>query len=189
MSTAERRLLVNLRILASLTPHQKLNSKSELLAVEPPSWLPEALYRWYRGDDRSICLRRLEEVVYEAVANVEQAGRLNDKKKQKKFLTHIYSCIAGFKNMSQTYSSDATTVAKIDFFIETCEDILLQYNYSPDRCVVVNELPLSDDDDDDDTSSDTTDENEVEAKKSTPPRLGPIVGQESWRSQLGKVIT
>ena len=185
MSTPEKRLLINLRIISSTRPHQKLNSKQELLAVEQPTWVPEMLYRFWRGDTREICLRRLEELVSEAVAMVEQAGRLNDKKKQNKFLCHLSNCIPGFHNLKQTYASDLTTVANLDLFIETCEDILLQYNYSPDRCVVVNELPLSDDDD---TNSDTTDEDEIEAKKETPPRFGPKIGQESWRSPLGKVI-
>jgi len=182
MSTAEKRLLINLRIVSAVLPHQKLNAKAELLAVEHPTWLPEALYRFWRGDTREICLRRIEEIISEAILSVEQAGRMNDKKKQKKFLTHIFHTIPGFQNLKQTYADDATTVAKIFLFIEQCQDILAQHNYSPDRCVVVNELPVSDD------SSNGTETDEEELKSKNEPRLGPIVGHEQWRSKVGKVI-
>ena len=182
MSTAEKRLLINLRIISALLPHQKLNAKAELLAVESPSWFPESLYRWFRGDDREICLRRLEELVSEGISSVEQAGRLNNKKAQKKFLTHIYICVPGFTNLKQTYADDATTVAKIELFVEQCKDILATHNFEPDRLVVMNELPVSDD------SSNGTETDEEEEKSQHGPRLGPLVGQEQWRSKVGKVI-
>ena len=159
MSTAQRRLLINLRIVGALLPHQKLNAKAELLAVEPPSWFPESIYRWFRGDDRDICLRRLEELITEAIMSVEHAGKLRDGKLQRKFLTHIHNCVPGFKNISQTYAGDATTVAKIELFIEQCKDVLSQYNYEPDRLVVINELPVSDDSS---GGSDHTDDGDVE---------------------------
>jgi hypothetical protein len=168
MSTAQKRLLINLRIVGALLPHQKLNAKAELLAVEPPSWFPEAIYRWFRGDDRDICLRRLEELLTEAIASVERAGKLRDQKMQRKFLTHIHNCIPGFKNISQTYAGDATTGAKIELFIEQCKDVLAQYNYEPDRCVVMNELPVSDD-------SEGSEETDDEEQKLQTPRLGRVV--------------
>ena len=179
-STPERRLLVNLRIISAILPHQKLNAKRDLLSVEPPSWFPEALYRWFRGDDRETCLRRLEELVTEAISAVECAGRLNDRKKQNKFLAHIHRTIPGFQNMTQTYASDATTVAKIELFREQCQDILSTYNYEPDRLVVMNDLPVSDD-----SSSEETDEEEEPI-----PRLGPKKGQEPWRKRetMGTVL-
>ena len=183
MSTAEKRLLINLRIVSALLPHQKVNAKAELLAVEPPSWFPEALYRWFRGDHREVCLRRLEELVGEAISSVDRAGNLRDPKKQKKFLSHIYNTIPGFANLKQTYADDATTVAKIDLFIEQCRDILSQHNFEPDRLVVMNELPVSDDSSG--GSQETDDEGE---KLHHGPRLGPRVGQEQWRAKVGKVV-
>lgn len=179
MSTAEKRLLINLRIIAGLLPHQKINAKSDLLIVEPPSWLPESLYRWFRGDTREICLRRLEELISEAISSVEQAGRLNDRKKQKKFLSHVFHTIPGFQSLKQTYAYDATTVANIELFIEQCGDVLSQYNYEQDRLVAMNELPVSDD-----SEGDETDDSEDSVKK----RLGPKIGQEQWRSKVGRVL-
>ena len=180
MSTSEKRLLINLRIISAVLPHQKLNAKAELLAVEPPSWLPEAIYRFWRGDTREICLRRLEEIVSEAISSVENSGRLNDRKTQKKFLTHIFHTIAGFTNLKQTYASDATTIAKIDLFIEQCGDILTTHNFEQERLVAVNDLPLSDD-----SEGDETDDSEDSVKKQ---RLGPKLGQEPWRAQKGRVL-
>jgi hypothetical protein len=182
MSTPERRLLINLRIISAILPHQKLNAKRDLLSVEPPSWLPESLYRWFRGDTREICLRRLEEIISEAIVSVECAGRLNDRKMQNKFLSHINRTIPGFHNIKQTYAYDATTVAKIELFIEQCQDILSTHNYEPDRMVVMNDLPASDD-----SSSEETDDDEGEEPI---PRLGPKKGQEPWRKRetMGTVL-
>ena len=125
-------------------------------------------------------------MVTEAVGQVEQAGRLRDQKGQKKFLTHIYNCIPGFQNLKQTYAEDATTVAKIELFIEQCRDILAQHNYEPDRLVVMNELPVSDDSSGG-TETDSEDGGE-EMKSQHGPRLGPEVGKERWRAKVGKVI-
>jgi len=182
MSTSRKRLLINLRIVGAVLPHQKLNAKKDLLSVEPPSWFPEALYRWFRGDDREVCLRRLEEIVSDAISLIEQAGRLNDMKNQKKFLAHIYNTIPGFTNLKQTYADDATTLAKIDLFIEQCRDILSTHNFEPDRLVLINDLPVSDD------SSGGSDETDSEEEKCTRRRLGPKVGHEQWRAKVGKVV-
>lgn len=185
MSTAEKRLLINLRIVSALLPHQKLNAKSELLAVEPPTWIPEFVYRYWRGDARDVCLRRLEELVGEAIASVEQAGRLNNKKGQKKYLSHIYNTVPGFQNLKQTYADDATTVAKIELFIEQCKDVLCQYNFEPDRMVVMNELPESDDSSNGTETDDETEETKLPHKGG---RLGPEIGKEQWRAKVGRVI-
>ena len=111
---------------------------------------------------------------------------LNDKKGQKKFLTHIYNCIPGFANLKQTYADDATTVAKIELFIEQCRDILGQHNFEPDRLVVINELPVSDDSSG--GSAETEDEQEVEMRNQQGPRLGPVKGKEQWRAKVGRVV-
>ena len=184
MSTSERRLLINLRIISALLPHQKLNAKAELLTVEQLTWIPESFYRWFRGDTREICLRRLEELVAEAVLLVERAGNLNDKKAQKKYLTHIYNTVPGFQNLKQTYADDATTVAKIELFIEQANDILCTHNFEPDRMVIMNELPVSDDSADEDTD----DEDKPTTLSGVPKRLGPKIGQEQWRNKVGHVL-
>jgi len=181
MSTSQNRLLINLRIVSSLLPHQKLNAKAELLCVEPISWWPEFVVRYWRGDGRETCLRRLEELVTEAITGVEQAGRLRDSKLQHKYLTHIYNCVPGFTNMKQTYANDATANASLELFIEKCKDVLATYNFEPDRLVVINDLPESDD-------SDATEEEEQETKKSVELRLGPRKGEEQWRAAVGRVM-
>lgn len=170
MSTAENRLIINLRIISALLPHQKLNAKAELLAVEGPTWIPSFLYRYWRGDARDVCLRRLEQIVAEAITAVQNAVELYDAKKKKKLLTHVYNCIPGFKSLKQTYADDATTIAKIELFIEQCKDLLTAHAFEPERMIVINELPESDD--------------STESNVSEPPRLrlGPTKGQEPWRT-------
>jgi len=178
-----------MRIIGSLLPHQKLNAKSDLLVVETSSWI-EFLYRWMRGDDREICLRRIEQLFDEAILAVESAGRLQDQKLQKKYLSHISSCMPGLTNMKQTYAEDATTIAKLDFFLEQCEEIISTHNFKQDRMVVINDLPESDDS----TGSDDTNDEEESKKKAWPqlgkPRLGPKIGHEQWRgSAVGRVLS
>jgi len=153
MTNRADRLLVNLTIIGSLLPHQRINAKSELLCVEPRTWLPEFVYRWWRADDRTICMRRLKEIIVEAIEQIETAYQTGNKLTAAKFLSHVYNARPGLANMRQTYAIDLTTVARIDLLLGMCTDVLEKHRYSPPRTVIMNELPESEDDEDEDEDS------------------------------------
>ena len=61
MANAEDALLINLRIIGQVKPHEKINAKEKLLAIETWGWLPVGLTRYWRADNRSVLLRRVVE--------------------------------------------------------------------------------------------------------------------------------
>lgn len=146
MTNRSDRLLVNLTIIGSLLPHQRVNAKAELLCVESRTWLPEFVYRWWRADDRTVCMRRINEIIDEAIEQIETAYKIKNVSAAAKFLSHLYNARPGLVNMKQTYAVDLTTVAHIDLLIGTCTEIINKYRYTPPRTVIMNELPESEDD-------------------------------------------
>ena len=154
MTNRADRLLVNLTIISSILPHQRINAKSELLCVEPRTWLPEFVYRWWRADERTVCMRRINEIIDEAIEQIETASKTGDEAMASKFLSHLCNARPGLTNMKQTYAMDITTVAHIDLLIGMCTESLQKHRYSPPRTVIMNELPDSDDDDEDDEYND-----------------------------------
>jgi hypothetical protein len=145
MTNPSDRLLVNLSIIGSLLPHQRLNAKSELLCMEPPTIFPEFFYRWWRADDRYTCMRRINEIIEEAKEKIENATHLKDRDTAYRFLHHMGNARPGLRNLKQTYAMDMTVVAHLDLMSEMCNDILKQNKYKPPRTVVINEIPASDD--------------------------------------------
>jgi hypothetical protein len=155
MTNPSDRLLVNLTIVGNLLPHQRINAKSELLCVESPTILPEFFIRWWRADDRSTCLRRINEIIEEAKEKIHNANVLKNTDVAHKFLNHVANARPGLRNMKQTYANDMTVVAHLDLLGDMCNDMLRTYNYEPPQEVIVpNELSYRDNssgDTDDDT--------------------------------------
>lgn len=148
MTNPSDRLLVNLNVVGALQPHQRINAKQELLSVEPQTWLPEFVYRWWRADDRQTCMRRLNEILDKTrnqVTIAMQTKHSGDKRVAEKFLCHVYGARPGLRNLKQTYATDATAVAHIDLLIEMCDEMIRTYNYNPPRLVVMDEMPESSD--------------------------------------------
>ena len=149
---ADDRLLINLRIIASVHPHQRINAKNELLEIECTTF-STWIYRWMRGDGRMICLRRLNEILNESIIKVKESQK--NKRLRDKFLAHLDNSRPGLKNLLQTYSEDVATKSHIELLIERVDETLSEYKYEPSRVVTINEIPISDDSDSD--SDDTED--------------------------------
>lgn len=145
MTNPSDRLLVNLNVVGSLQPHQRVNAKQELLCVEPQTWLPEFVYRWWRSDDRQTCMRRLNEILEETRNKIVIAKQTKRKSEAQKFLSHVHCARPGLRNLKQTYAIDATAVAHLDLLIDMCTDMLKLYKYEHPRPVAMNEIPESDD--------------------------------------------
>ncbi len=145
MTNPSDRLLVNLNVVGALQPHQRVNAKQELLCVEPPTWFPQSMYRWWRADDRQTCMRRINEILEETRNKIVIAKQTNRKSEADKFLSHIYGACPGLRNLKQTYATDATAVAHLNLLIDMCGDMLKVHKYVPPRPVVMDEMPESSD--------------------------------------------
>ena len=62
MANAEDALLINLRIIAQVKPHEKINAKEKLRSIEGWGWIPLGISRYWRADNRAVLLRRVVEV-------------------------------------------------------------------------------------------------------------------------------
>ena len=60
------RLLINLKIIASVEPYQKLNTKSGHQLVIESGYTTTALFRWFRDDTRHNTVKRISEILEEA---------------------------------------------------------------------------------------------------------------------------
>ncbi len=67
------RLLINLKIIASLEPDQKLNTKSGHQLVIESAWSSTSFYRWMREDTRHNTVKRIGEILEEAI-NILNVG-------------------------------------------------------------------------------------------------------------------
>lgn len=110
------RLLVNLKILASVQPFQKLNTKSgEHLFIESGRF--EFLYRWMREDSRSNTVKRLGEIVHDAETSLSKDNE-DLEGHQERLRSQLVESKNGLLNLRQTYESDPTISAHFDVLLE-----------------------------------------------------------------------
>jgi len=120
MATTEDALLINLRIIGQVKPHEKINAKEKLLAIEAWSWVPVSLSRFWRADNRSVLLRRVVEIIEECKGHCKTCKIGNDTVRLRRFLTHLSQTIPGLLNLRQTYAVDQQSVAHLELLIGKC---------------------------------------------------------------------
>ena len=55
-------VVVNLKVIASITVNSKLYTKGSLLNIEQASIIPEGIRRWYRQDNRDEAIKKIDRV-------------------------------------------------------------------------------------------------------------------------------
>ena len=116
------RLFVNLKILASVLPQQKINTiGGDHILIENGYWMPPSISRWVQGDNRHNTVRRLGEVLEEAGRLLEKEGsRLEMEGRLKKQLRLTRT---GLENLRRTYEDDATILAHFDVLLEKLDSL------------------------------------------------------------------
>lgn len=105
---------VNLKILAKLEPFQKLNTKATHFSLHKSNaYVPEFVVRWWVGASRESDYNRLKEL-YAAAEKI-----LNDENERERMLLHLRESIKGLRALQKTYEGDATTLAKIDWLLDS----------------------------------------------------------------------
>lgn len=105
---------VNLKILAKLEPFQKLNTKATHFSLhKTTAYLPEFVARWWAGASRDSDYIRLKEL-YAAAEKM-----LTDSNERERMLEHMRSSTNGLRALQKTYEGDATTLAKIDWLLDS----------------------------------------------------------------------
>ena len=106
---------INLKILAKIPPFHRLNTQNELFYIESNTfWQPAFLYRWIRGDNRDLSIKRIDELIRNGQ---ELFGTLENEEKIS-LLKHLLESRVGLNNLKKTYENDLTIIASIDRLLD-----------------------------------------------------------------------
>ncbi len=118
----EDTIWINLKVLARLPPYHRINTHNELFQVEKNTlWHPAALWRFLRGDNRELAIKRIDDLIEKAmvlsdkIANGPMAPRL---------LLHLRDAKQGLLNLKKTYLGDLTAQASLDRLLDKIESLL-----------------------------------------------------------------
>ena len=105
-------VVVNLKVIASITINSKLYTKGSLLNLEQYSIVPESVRRWYRQDSRDDSIKKIERIVNKAFTYMPKVS---------KYLTDAKT---GIFNMKETYSGCVQTAARLDAINDKIESAI-----------------------------------------------------------------
>ena len=101
-------VVVNLKVLASVSVNSKLYTRGSLLNIEQTSIIPEGIRRWYRRDNRDESIKKIDRTITKSMLYA---------KKYPQVLQYLKESKTGLLNMKETYSLCIQTVARLDTVI------------------------------------------------------------------------
>lgn len=101
-------VVVNLKVLASVSVNSKLYTRGSLLNIEQSSIIPEGIRRWYRNDNRDESLKKIDRIITKSMLYTKDYPRV---------LQYLKESKIGLLNMKDTYSLCIQTVARLDTII------------------------------------------------------------------------
>lgn len=102
---------VNLKIISKLRPNTRLDTRNELFSIYIPYIIPTWLSRWWFGNSRSCDITRVT-VLYE---------KIMENKPSETTIKQLNESIHGLNQLKLTYSDDPTTVARIEYLVESIQ--------------------------------------------------------------------
>jgi hypothetical protein len=108
-------VVVNLKVLASVSVNSKLYTRGSLLNIEQSSIIPEGVRRWYRNDNRDESLKKIDRIITKSMLYT---------KKYPQVLQYLTESKIGLLNLKDTYSLCIQTVARLDTIIAKIDVVL-----------------------------------------------------------------
>ena len=122
MSIPEKdELIINLKVLSKLDKNNKLTTKEKFLNLQSSYMLPEALSRWWNGDNRDESLKFLDNLATKSIKLLKENDDL---------LQNIKESLIGLENLKDTYSKCTQTNARLDVIIEKINKGIKEYEES-----------------------------------------------------------
>ena len=122
MSIPEKdELIINLKVLSKLDKNNKLTTKEKFLNLQSSYLLPEALSRWWNGDNRDESLKFLDNLATKSIKFLNENDDL---------LQNIKESLVGLENLKDTYSKCTQTNARLDVIIEKINKGIKEYEKS-----------------------------------------------------------
>ena len=138
MSIPEKdELIINLKVLSKLDKNNKLTTKEKFLNLQSSYLLPEALSRWWNGDNRDESLKFLDNLATKSIKFLNENDDL---------LQNIKESLVGLENLKDTYSKCTQTNARLDVIIEKINKGIKEYekNKKPNNEINLKDLDLKD---------------------------------------------
>ena len=107
-------IVVNLKVIASITVNSRLYTKGSLLNLEQASIVPEAFRRWYRQDNRDEAIKKIDRIITKSMSYTT---------KNPQVLQYLKDAKSGILNMKDTYSLCVQTSARLDTIIDKIDMI------------------------------------------------------------------
>ena len=110
-------VVVNLKVIASITVNTKLYTKGAYLNIEQHSIVPESVRRWYRQDSRDESIKRIDRTITKAIAYLPKERVMHQYLKEAKI---------GILNMKETYSICVQTMARLDTILDKIDIVCVE---------------------------------------------------------------
>jgi len=127
---------INLRILGTLQPNQRLYTRGLYFSISTSTFLPEFVHRWAYGENREHAITRIRKLMN----TVESCLRM-DCHHSRNLLTQAKK---GIICLQDTYSSCATTKAQLEQILFRVDN-LLEYEQVVDNASIDNACSESSD--------------------------------------------
>ena len=101
-------VVVNLKVIASISVNSRLYTKGSLLNIEQASIIPEGIRRWYRQDNRDEAIKKIDRTITKS---------MNYTKTHPQVLQYLNEAKVGILNMKDTYSLCVQTTARLETII------------------------------------------------------------------------
>ncbi len=122
-------IVINLKLLESLEKNKKLITRGEdYLNIEKPSrfYNPEFIRRWNRQDNRNESIKKINNVISQAIKHMDD-DNLNYNIKE-----YLKRSMVGITNLKETYSTCSQTCARLDVILDKIRLALIGYEGEPD---------------------------------------------------------
>ena len=101
-------VVINLKVISSITLNTRLYTKGTLLNLEQESYIPLSVRRWYRQDSRDEAIKKIDRVISKAMTFTNNPTMMK----------YIKDAKTGILNMKDTYSSCIQTSARLDTILD-----------------------------------------------------------------------
>ena len=113
---------INLKVLAKIPPYHRINTQNELFYIEKNTlWHPSSLWRFFRGDNRELAIKRIDDLIEKATVMLE---KVTPESVYENLLQHLRNAENGLVNLQKTYVDDFTTNASIDRLLDKIHSLL-----------------------------------------------------------------
>mgnify|MGYP006078170643 FL=1 len=101
-------VVVNLKVLASVSVNSKLYTRGSFLNIEQNSLIPEGIRRWYHRDNRDESIKKIDRIITKSLFYIPKFPLV---------AKYLIESKTGLLNMKETYSLCIQTVARLDTII------------------------------------------------------------------------